>query len=229
MGNVGDRGARGLEIARLAVVATRGGCRRKAGVGQRLLHIVGQRYARGAAGLVVDDDGLAGALVVIEHQRRAELADRRGRVAGAARHLQDGLFVEIVAAEMIVDVAEHRIVFDERRGAAGSRADRITGVDGVAEDAGVAEIVPGRHARRVRHGEGGEQRVRIGEVDALVTDRGHGRRGLRGDFQRPQAVRNEQNDVSGLVILSEGGGRRQRQKPHGKGRDQGAHQNLFSG
>ena len=30
-----------------------------------------------------------------------------------ARHLQNGLFVEIVAVEMLVDIAEHGVVFDE--------------------------------------------------------------------------------------------------------------------
>ena len=45
-----------------------------------------------------------------------------------ARHLQDGFFVEIVAVEMLVDVAEHGVVLDE-------------GNDGVA----------GRHATNSRY------------------------------------------------------------------------------
>ena len=53
------------------------------------------------------------AIGVVEQQRRPEFADGSGRKTLGARHLQDGLFVEIVAVEMLVDIAEHGVVFDE--------------------------------------------------------------------------------------------------------------------
>ena len=61
---------------------------------------------------------------MIEDQGRAELADRGGAVALGAGHFQDGFLVEIVAAEMLVDVAQHRIGFEERRHGAVGRARR---------------------------------------------------------------------------------------------------------
>ena len=47
--------------------------------------------------------------------------------------------------------------------------------------------------------------MRIGEVDALVAHRGHGRRGLRRHRQRAQAVGNEQDEV--VLAFALGGSR----------------------
>ena len=59
---------------------------------------------------------LAAALGVIEDQRRAELADAGGREARRrARGVQDRLLVEVVAGEVLVDVAQHGVVLEERR------------------------------------------------------------------------------------------------------------------
>jgi hypothetical protein len=90
---------------------------------------------------------------MIEDQRWPDLADRRRAEATGARRLQDGFFVQIIAAEMLIDVAQHRIVFDEGDdGVAGGRGG-ITGKDRVAEGPGIAQMVAGRHARRIGHGE----------------------------------------------------------------------------
>src|SRR5664279_4381792 len=112
-----------------------------------------------------------------------------------ARHLQDRVLVEIVAVEVLVDVEQHRVVLQERRHRAGGRADRIAGVDRVADVAGVAEIMAGRHGGGVGGGESGEQRMRVLEIDALVADRRHGRRALRRHHEGAQAVRHEQDHI----------------------------------
>ena len=145
--------------------------------------------------------GTVGAVGVIEQQRRADLADRRGRKALRARHLQQRFFIEIVAAEMLIDIAQHRIVFDEGDDGIAGRRGRITSIDRVAESSGIAEIVPGRDRRSVRHGEGRKQRVRIFEIDALVADLGHGRCGFGRDLQRAQSVRDEQDQVVRRAVL----------------------------
>ena len=146
--------------------------------------------------------GVLAAVGVVEQQGRAELADGGGAETLGARHLQDGLFVEIVAVEMLVDVAEHGIVFDEGDDGVAGGHRRIAGVDRVAERAGIAEIMPARHRRAVGHGEGREQRMRILEIDALVAELGHRRRGLRRHDAPAQAVRDEQDQVAGRGVLA---------------------------
>ena len=142
-----------------------------------------------AAGGVVDHDrawpSVADLVGVIEHQGRAELADRGGAVALGAGDFQDGLLVDVVAAEMLVDVAQHGIGFDERRNGAAGRGNGIAGIDRVAEIAGVAEVVASRHCRGVGHGEGRKQRMRVAEIDALVADLGHRGRAL-GRHDQPR-------------------------------------------
>ncbi len=50
--------------------------------------------------------GLVG---VIEQEGRTELADGRGAEALRARQLQHGLFVHVIAAEMLVDIEQNRL------------------------------------------------------------------------------------------------------------------------
>src|SRR5260370_27507446 len=106
-----------------------------------------------------------GAVGVVEQQRRPDLANGRGRKPLGARHLQYGLFIEIVAAEMLVDIGQYRIVLDEGDNGIACGRGGITGIDRVAESSGIAEIMPGRHGRSVRYGEGREQRMRVLEID----------------------------------------------------------------
>ena len=145
--------------------------------------------------------GAVGAVGVVEQQRRPDLADGRRRKPLGARHLQNGLFIEVIAAEMLVDIGQYRIVLDEGDdGIAGGRG-RITGIDRVAERSGIAEIVAGRHARSVGHGEGRKQRMRVLEIDALVADLGHCRRGFGRDLQCSQSVGNKQDHIVGRAVL----------------------------
>ncbi len=149
---------------------------------------------------------------MIENQGRTELANRSRAVAPGARHFQQGLLVQIVAAEMLVGIEDDRIGFEERGDGATRRPDRIAGVDRVAEVAGVAEIVTGREPGRIGGGKGRKQRVRITEIHALVADLGHCRRGLRADDTATQTVRYEQDEIAGRVALREpGSGGQQRQ------------------
>jgi len=142
-----------------------------------------------------------GAVGVVEQQRRSDLANGRGRKPLAARHLQYGFFIEIIAAEMLIDIGQDRIVLDEGHdGIAGGRRG-ITGIDRVAERSGIAEIVAGRHARGVGHGEGREQRMRVLEIDAPVAHLGHRRRGFGRDLQCAQSVGNEQDHIVRRAVL----------------------------
>ena len=118
-----------------------------------------------------------------------------------AGHLQNGFFVQIVAVEMLVDVAEHGVVLDEGNDGVAGRHGRIAGIDRVAEGAGIAEVMAARHRRTVRHGEGRKQRMRILEVDALVANFRHRRRGLRRHDAPAQAVRHEQDEVARRGVL----------------------------
>ena len=130
-----------------AVGAAAGGRERKARRLQPLRQIGRQRNALGRAGGIVDDDGLvAGTFGRVEDQHRADLADRGGAVALVAGQLQDRRLVEIIAAEMLVDVAEHDIVFQKRRRGAAGAGHRKAGIDGVGEIAGVTELMAGGHA-----------------------------------------------------------------------------------
>ncbi len=85
---------------------------------------------------------------------------------------KQGLLVEIVAVELLVDIAQNLIVLDKRHDSAVwlGRLHRVAGIDRVAERAGVAEIVSGRHAGRIGHGEGREQGVGVFEIHALVAN-----------------------------------------------------------
>src|SRR5258708_10879443 len=68
-----------------------------------------------------------GAIGVVEDERRADLADRRGAKALRARQLQYGLFIQVVAAKMLVDIADHRIVLDEGHDGVAGGFGHVTG------------------------------------------------------------------------------------------------------
>ena len=207
----GDRAGAGL-----AVVAACRGLRRQSDRGQALLQFVRQRNAAWAAGHVIDHDGvLPAALGVIEYEGRAELADAGGRETGLAGRLEDGLLVQVVASEVLIDIAQHRIALQERGQAVARTWDLEAGVNVVAEIAGIAEQVPRRHAGCIRRGECREQRVGVGEPDAARQERGHRGRGSLIDHSGPQAVGDEQDNVAGAGL----GGGRSGQDPH-CGRDE---------
>jgi hypothetical protein len=160
-----------------------------------------ERNAAGASGRVVDDDGLlAIGLGVIEDERRPELADGGGAHAGRAGGAHDRLLIEIIAGEMLVDVAKHRIAFQERGKAVAGAWHGKSGIERVAESPGVADLVPRRHRRGIGHGEGREHRVRIREVHALLHQPRERRRRLLVDHPGPQPVGNEQDDVMRLLL-----------------------------
>src|SRR3977135_1507428 len=107
---------------------------------------------------------------MVEKQGGTELTDRSRAVAFCTRHLQYCFFVQIIAAEMLIDVEDNRIDFEERRDGAVRRPDWIAGIDRVAEVAGIAEVMASCHRRGVGGGKGRKQRVRILEIDALVAN-----------------------------------------------------------
>src|ERR1700682_375755 len=99
--------------------------------------------------------GPVGAVGVVEQQRRPDLADGRGGKTFGARHLQYGLFIEIIAAEMLIDIGQYRIVLGEGNNRVAGGRGSTAGIDRVAEISGVAEMMAGRPARSARHGRGG--------------------------------------------------------------------------
>ena len=213
--DVRDGRTRRLEITELRIVAARRRRGRKAGRRQCGLDLLGERDAVRRTGPVVEDDGVgAGACGVVENEGRAELAHRDRAVALRARELQDRLFVEIAVVEMVVQLVEHAVVLDERRHAVVEALQREAAVKRVAEVAGVAEIMAGRHRGCVRGGECRHQRVRILEIGALVADRGHGRRQFGRDLAGTHPVGNEQDHVmrARLVLRRTGLKREQAQR-----------------
>jgi hypothetical protein len=143
--DVCHRGAGLLGIAYVAVITARRCRERQIGLGQGVLHFIRQGDADLGAGGVVDHDGVLAAIGVIEDQGRAELADGGRAESLFPRHLQDGLFVQVVAAEVLVDIAEHGVVFEEGDDGVAGRYRTVASVDRVAEVAGIAEVVAGRH------------------------------------------------------------------------------------
>jgi hypothetical protein len=132
---------------------------------------------------------------VIEDQGRAELAERGSAEALGARHLQDCFLVEIVAAKMLVGIADDRIGLQKWRDRAAGRSDGIPSVDRVGEVTGIAEVMAGRHRRGIGRGEGRKHRVRVLEIDAAIAHRRHGGRRFRADDPPAQSIGHEQDDV----------------------------------
>src|SRR5439155_10523970 len=86
--------------------------------------------------------------------------DCRGVVTVPTRDLQQRVLPQVIALEVVVDVAENRVVLDEGRWRARSPTEvpgiehGIADVDRVAEVARVTEVMPGRD----RGGIGGRER-----------------------------------------------------------------------
>src|SRR5258708_12242627 len=96
--------------------------------------------------------GTVGAVGMVEQKRRTDLADRGRAEALRARHLQYCFFVQIIAAEVLVDIAQYRIVLDEGNDGIASGCGRITGIARVAEGSRTPEAMPGPHSPSLRHG-----------------------------------------------------------------------------
>ena len=182
--DIGDRGAGRLEVAGLAVVAAR---RRGAASG---------RPAAVSASFIACDSGMPAVLPVgvVDDDGRARRCVRCGRTSASGRACRwrrcSKPWSRAASAGWCPRRRNCRRNARRCRPAPASlsmngvtlpaaRGDRIAGKDRVAERAGVAEIMAGGQAGRIRHGEGREQRMRIGEIDALVAHGRHGRRGLR--------------------------------------------------
>ncbi len=166
-----------------------------------------------ACGIVDADGGIAGALRVIKHQYRSELADRRSAEALTASCKQDSVLVDEVAGKVCVDIAEDQIVLDERGYASTCGWHRIGGVDRIAEGAGVAEKMTGRHSGGIGHRKGGEQCMRVGEINAFIAHGGKRGRGLRCHGIGSEAIRDEKNEIAlalcgrGYNLHNDGGAR----------------------
>jgi len=69
----------------------------------------------------------------------------RSAEALGPRHLQYRFFIQVIAAEMLIDIEQNRVDFEKRHhGVIGVR-DWVTGINRIAEGPGIAEIMTGRH------------------------------------------------------------------------------------
>ena len=103
-----------------------------AGFGKGGFHLLGKRYAVFAAGGIIEHDRM------IAFEQAEDLVGwskiRVGPTLPSAavlksleaRHLQDGLFVQIVAAKMLIDICDDAIYFQERGHRSARRPDRIS-------------------------------------------------------------------------------------------------------
>ena len=101
---------------------------------------------------------------MILDKRWAELADRSGAVSRFACGFENSRFVEVIAAEVRIDLAEHGIVFEERGDAARRACDRGGRPDRVAEIAGIAKLMAGRETGGIGGRERREYRMAVGKV-----------------------------------------------------------------
>ena len=95
-------------------------------------------------------------LGMIENQRRTEFANACCRVSHRTCAFEDRFLIQIVAGEMRIDLAQHRVALERWRDAAAGAGHLKRCVDCVAEVSGIAEQVSCRHARGVGRGEGRE-------------------------------------------------------------------------
>ncbi len=148
------------------------------------------------AGLIVHHDcRLPVSRGVVQDQAGPQLADGGGGQARGGRGVQDGLLIQVVASEMFIDVAQHGIALKKWRQGRPRAGNRKSGVDHVAEGAGVTQHVTGCHGRGIWSGEGWKQGVAVGKGHAPPEQRRHGRRRLFIEHARTQSVRHEQQHV----------------------------------
>jgi hypothetical protein len=83
---------------------------------------------------------------VIEHHGRSDFADCGCAKALMARSEQNGILVDEISGEMIIDVAEHGVVLDERGHAVGGVRSWKSDIDSVAKDTGIAKEMSRGHA-----------------------------------------------------------------------------------
>ena len=148
--DVGDRRARRLGVARLAVFAARGCRQRQIGLGQRVLHFIRQRNAVLAAGGIVDHDRMQASAPTCRYGRRSGSgrACRWRPCCSPWRAPSSEWFPRSDSRRRNARRCRRDRSFS-RNGVTVSPAGRdgIAGVDRVAEIAGIAEIMAGRHCR----------------------------------------------------------------------------------
>ena len=143
------------------------------------------------AGIVVEKNrGLAVELGKIVDPHRPDLAEGGSEVALFARCRHDRALGNEIAAVMLIELAQHRIVLDERSYGSRGACNRKARVEHVAEISGVADQVTGRDHRGVRGGNGRIDRMTVREVDAGVPYPGEcgGSLGCDRAARRPSAT-----------------------------------------
>src|SRR5215469_11805676 len=141
---------------------------------------------------------------MVEHQRGAELANRGRADTRISCRLEQRDFVQIVASEMLVHIPEHRVALKKWREAVTGPRHRKARVDRITKIASVAEIMACRHCGCIRRCEGRKQRMGILEIDSLIPDRGHRRRGLFRYHQCAKAIGYEEHYIVRRVAAEAG-------------------------
>ena len=133
---------------------------------------------------------------------RSKLSDGRGVVSASPRRRQQRLFLQVVAADVIVQIAKHLIVFDRRRQRSGGAAevssveDRKARKNIIRELARIARQMARRNRRCVGHRESWKDGMTVGEIHAVGADVPQRRR-VRGIHRPvPEAVSNKDDDVA---------------------------------
>ena len=123
------------------------------------------------------------------------LSEDGGLPALGAGSGDQGGFSQIIAAEFLVHFVQHRIVFQkaQRRG---FQADHgLADIERIAEIAGVADVVAGGDGRGVDRGDGGIERMAVGEINALLLQPRHVGHVARLDAAIAQAIGDKDDDV----------------------------------
>ena len=175
--------------------------RRCAGADKGRLHLAGEPGGQGEAafmaGIVVQDQCLAavGRSGGIGNARRSQLADHRGGKALRAGAGEQRVLVQVIAAEFLVHLGQHRVVLQRRDGRAIGADHGHAGINGIAEIAGVADVMAGGDGAGIDRGDGGKQRMAVGEIHPFALQLEHVGHVARLDAAIAQPVGHEDDDV----------------------------------
>jgi hypothetical protein len=184
---------------------------RQPGLKKSLRHHRRQGQAGSRPRRIVNNDGRAGWRKPPLDRRdrfqlldcyRAHFADRCSVIPIVARCGHQRVFIEVIAIVVTGEVRKYCVVLDHGSWSSGRQIEVagfehwIAGPNRVAEVTGIAETVPGRNNRGVRHGERRKQAMAVCEIDAMLLY-GPQRRSIFGIHRAwAKAVGNEDDHVA---------------------------------
>ena len=147
----------------------------------RCRHVGREGYAFGVGACLIVNDDRGDAVPgrhVLDADRPVLPQDCGGKALGSRCGQQAGL-PQIVAAEPLVEQAQHHIVLDGGERRAIRRREGLPNMDRVSEVARIAQQVSCGDRRGIGRGDRRIQRMAVGEIDALIAHGGQRRRGGR--------------------------------------------------